>query len=338
MEYITIKDIAKKLNVSISTVSRAFNDKYDIKKETRELVLKTANEMGYRPNPIAKKLIQKRSYNIGIVVPEFVNSFFPEVIIGAQEILHQKGYQVLVMQSNDSWEIELKNVETLVDNMVDGLIVSLSSEDHNNKYYNSLIKRGIPIVFFNRVVDEFEASKVLFDDFKWALFATEHLIIQGYKNITHIAGSKNLTLTKNRIKGFKAAHRKYKQELGSIIYAGFTMEDGERVALEMIEKEKVPRAIFAANDATAIGAMKIFKEHGFLIPDDVAFVGFSESRLAKNVSPPISSVEQPTYDIGQSTAKLLLDQIENKGLHIPQTLILNGRLNIRESSINLKKV
>lgn len=335
MEHVTIKDVAKKLKVSVSTVSRAFNDKYDIRKETKDLILKTAKEMGYRPNPIAKKLLQKRSFNIGIVVPEFVNSFFPEVIIGAQEVLIEKGYQVLIMQSDQSWETERKNVQVLVDNMVDGLIISLSSESKNNDYYQKLITSDIPIVFFNRVVEEFETSKVLFDDYKWALFATEHLIRQGYKDIVHLAGTKNLTLTKNRMKGFEAAHKKYKQPVGRIIHCGFNMEAGEQVALKMIEKNEVPRAIFAASDATAIGAMHVFKKHGLSIPEDVAMVGFSESRLAPHTSPPITSVEQPTNDIGQTAAKLLLEQIENKGIFVPQTIVLNGRLNIRESSINI---
>ena len=198
MKHITIKDVAKKLNVSISTVCRAFNNKYDIKENSKNLILKTAKELGYKPNPIARKLTQQRSYNIGIVVPEFSSNFFPEVMLGAQQILHKEGFQVLIMQSNNSWELERKNVETLVDNMVDGLIISLTSEIKNNDYYSSLLKLNIPIVFFNRAVDEILTSKVLFNDYKWALFATEHLIIQGYKNIVHLSGTTNLTLTKNR--------------------------------------------------------------------------------------------------------------------------------------------
>ncbi|MGY6649688.1 LacI family DNA-binding transcriptional regulator [Wenyingzhuangia sp. IMCC45574] len=334
MKHITIKDVAKKLNVSISTVSRAFNNKYDIKPETRDLILKTAEEIGYRPNPIARKLIQQRSFNIGVVVPEFENSFFPKVMLGAQEILHDKGYQVLVMQSNHSWEIEKKNVETLVDNMVDGLIISLTSECKNNDYYKSLLKLDIPIVFFNRAVEDIPASKVLFDDFKWALFATEHLILQGYKNIVHLTSTENLTLTKNRLKGFEQAHRKHRLEPGKIVKCGFRMEDGEKIAQEMIDKNEIPRAIFAANDPSAIGAMNVFKQNGYNIPNDIAFVGFTESSLAKHIYPALTSVEQPTKDIGQTAANLLLEQIENKGIFVPQTIVLNGRLNVRDSSIN----
>lgn len=335
MKHATIKDIAKKLNCAPSTISRAFNDKYDIKTETKELILKTAKEMGYRPNPIAKKLTQKRSFNIGIVVPEFVNGFFPEVIIGAQKVLLEKGYQVLIMQSNESWEEEFKNVETLVDSMVDGLLISLSCEVENKEYYLKLLEANMPIVFFNRVVEGLPASKVLFDDFKWSFFATEHLILQGYKNIVHLAGTKGLTLTKNRVEGFRAAHKKYKIEVGPIIYCGFSINDGERVATEMIEKNEVPRAILAASDLSAIGAMNVFKKNGYQIPKDIAFAGFSESKLAEHIAPPLTSVQQPTNEIGQTAAELLISQIENTGLFVPQTIVLNGRLNIRESSIDV---
>ena len=210
MKYITIKDVAKKLNVSISTISRAFNNKADINIGTKELILKTAKQMGYRPNPIAKKLIQRKSFNIGIVVPEFIHSFFPEVIIGAQEILFEKGYQVLITQSNECFETELKNIKSLEDSMVDGLIVSLSCETKNIDYFKTLIRSGFPIVFFNRVNNDLNASKVVFNDYKWAFFATEHLIFQGYKKIFHLKGNDNLKLSNERSRGFIDAHKKHK--------------------------------------------------------------------------------------------------------------------------------
>lgn len=335
MKHITIKDVAKELNLAVSTISRAFNDKYDIKPETRELILKTAEEMGYRPNPIARKLIQQRSFNVGIVVPEFVNSFFPEVLLGAQEVLHEKGYQVLIMQSNESEETELKNVETLVDNMVDGLLVSLTSENNNNSFYEKLLKRNMPIVFFNRVAESLNTSKVVFDDYKWAFFATEHLIVQGYTDIAHIAGPKNLLLSKERSRGFNDAHRKYKLTPGHIISCGFSMREGEELAQQMVEEDTVPRAIFAASDQSAIGFMKTLKNNGYKIPEDVAIVGFSESKLAEHVCPSLTSVKQPTYEIGKAAAELLVEQINNKGIFVPQSIVLNGKLNIRESSVQI---
>lgn len=334
MIYITIKDIAKKLNVSIATVSRAFNDKEDIKTETKNLILKTAKEMGYRPNPMAKKLMQKRSLTIGIVVPEFSNSFFPEVIIGAQEILFEKGYQVLITQSNENFETELKNIKALEDSMVDGIIISQSSENKNVDYYKNLINTGFPIVFFNRVCDEISSSKILFNDYKWSFFATEHLINQGYKKIFHLKGKESLSLTNDRMKGFIDAHAKHKLNLdkGQIIPTGFSIEDGKRVANEMINSGKIPDAIFASNDPSAIGAMQVFKKRGFKIPKDIAFVGFTESRMGAIIDPPLTSVIQPSREIGREAARILIEQIENPSTFKIQTIVLNGQLNIRESS------
>lgn len=338
MKHVTIKDVAKKLNCSVSTISRAFNDKYDIRKETRDHILETAKEMGYSPNPMAKSLLKQCSNQIGVVVPEFINAFFPEVIIGIQEVFINKGYQVLIMQSNESHITELENIKTLENNMVDGMIISLSLETKNVDYYKDLIKQGFPLVFFNRVSNELETSKVLFDDYKWAFFATEHLIYQGYKKIFHLGGPDGLVISQNRKNGFIDALRKHKIPFdeSSIIETGFMISDGERIMEKLIIENNLPEAIFAVNDPSAIGAMKMLKKHGYKIPEDVALLGFTESKLAELIDPPLTSVAQPTKEIGRTAAKLLLEQIESKGIFIPQTVILNGRLNVRESSMKMK--
>ena len=337
MKHITIKDVAKKLNCSVSTISRAFNDKYDIRRETRELILSTAREMGYSPNPMAKRLLKQCSNQIGVVVPEFINPFFPEVIIGIQEVFLKKGYQVLIMQSNESYINELENVKAMENNMVDGLILSLSLETMNVEYYKNLIVQGFPLVLFNRVSNELETHKVVIDDYKWAFFATEHLIYQGYKKILHFSGPAGLTFTQNRKNGFIDAHRKHKLPIdnNTIIETGLMISDGEREMEKLIQNDNIPDAIFAVNDPTAIGAMKVLKKNGLKIPGDVALVGFTESQLAQLVDPPLTSVAQPTKEIGRTAARLLLDQIESKGIFVPQTVVLNGRLNVRESSMNL---
>ncbi len=334
MKHITIKDVARQLNVSVSTVSRAFNDKYDIRKETRAKILRVADEMGYRPNPIARKLIQQKTLNVGVVVPEFINSYFPEVIIGIQEVLLARGYQVLVMQSNECYTTELKNIKTLEDSMVDGIIISLSSEVHNNDYYIRMIEKGYPIVFFNRVDEDIPASQVIFDDYKWAYFATEHLIKQGYRKIYHFSGYQHLSLSRNRIKGYCKAMDKFSIPYTSdyIIETGFFMEEGQTVMEKLLAKGNIPDAIFATNDPTAIGAMKAIKKAGMKIPDDIALVGFSESKMAEVVDPPLTSVSQPTFEIGRTAAELLLRQIEADGFATPKTVVLNGKLNVRGSS------
>ena len=335
MKHITIKDVARRLNVSISTVSRAFNDKYDIRKDTRAEILRVAEEMGYRPNPIARKLIQQKTFNVGVVVPEFVNSYFPEVIIGIQEVLIEKGYQVLVMQSNECYTTELKNIKTLEDNMVDGMIISLSREVHNNDYYLRMLEQGYPVVFFNRVDEAIPASKVVFDDYKWAYFATEHLVKQGYRKIFHLSGYRHLSLSQNRIRGFRKALDKFSVPYSRyhIIETGFFMDEGQAVMEKLIAEDNLPDAIFAANDPTAIGAMKAIKQAGLRIPEDIALVGFSESKMAEVVDPPLTSVSQPTFEIGRTAAELLLRQIAADGFAAPKTVVLDGKLNVRASSI-----
>jgi LacI family transcriptional regulator len=338
MKHVTIKDVAKKLDCSVSTISRAFNDKYDIRKETRDRILATAKEMGYSPNPIAKSLLKQCSNQIGVIVPEFINAFFSEVLIGIQEVFIKKGYQVLIMQSGESHITELENVKTMENNMVDGLILSLSLETKNVDYYRSLIDQGFPLVLFNRVSNEIETSKVVIDDYKWAFFATEHLIYQGYKKIFHFSGPSGLMFTQNRKNGFIDAHRKHQLPFDddAIIETGLMISDGELVMEKLIKTGNLPDAIFAVNDPTAIGAMKTLKKHGYKIPGDVALVGFTESKLAELIDPPLTSVAQPTHEIGKTTARLLLEQIESKGIFVPQTVVLNGRLNVRESSMKLK--
>ena len=339
MKHTTIKDVAKRLDCSVSTISRAFNDKYDIRKETRDLILATAKEMGYSPNPMAQSLLKQCSNQIGVVVPEFINPFFPEVIIGIQEVLLKKGYQILIMQSNESYIHELENVKAMENNMVDGMILSLTMETKNVEYYNKLIKQGFPIVLFNRVSTDMDTHKVLLDDYKWAFFATEHLIYQGYKKIYHFSGPTGLIFTQNRKNAFIDALRKHKITIdnNSIIETGLMICDGEREMEKLIKKNNMPDAIFAVNDMTAIGAMKVLKKNGFKIPEDVALVGFTETKLAELIDPPLTSVAQPTHEIGRTAARLLVDQIESKGIFVPQTVILNGRLNIRESSMKLSQ-
>ena len=338
MKHVTIKDVAKALNVSVSTVSRAFNDKYDIRKDTRDYILEKAGEMGYHPNPIAKKLLSQCSYNIGVVVPEFTNPFFPEVIIGIQDVLFKAGYQVLIMQSNESAANELENIKTLENNMVDGIIISISQQTKNTDYYKKLISDGFPLVMFNRVSDELDVPKVIFDDYKWAFFATEHLIYQGYKKIFHFSGPKVLGLSRNRIEGFTDALKKHRIKVTPdvIIETGLMIADGERVMQQLIDAQNLPEAIFCVNDPTAIGVIKKLKQNGFRIPSDVAVVGFTETKTAELLEPQLTSVAQPTFEMGQIAAKLLLDQINSKGSFIAQKIVLNGRLNIRDSSVKIQ--
>jgi LacI family transcriptional regulator len=334
MKNITIKDVAKRLNVSISSVSRAFNNTYDIKKETRDRILKTAKEMGYYPNPIAQKLTQNKTFNIGVVVPEFINEYYSEVIRGIQDVLTLLGYQVLIMQSDNRLERELKNVKTLVQNMMDGLIICPSIKSKNMDYYLDLINKGCPIVFLNRIEQCFPANKVLFNNMKWSFFATEHLIYQGYKKIYYLSGSNDLEITKDRTQGFiKAIGKHHFSKVDyKIIETGILPEEAMVSVQKLVDNKDLPEAFMCVNDLVALSTISVLRQNHIEVPNDIGVIGFTETKIADLVSPKLSSVKQPTYEMGKSAAEMLMKVIKNETI-LSNTIIFNGSLNIRESSI-----
>lgn len=341
MKNVTIKDVAKRLNVSISSVSRAFNNTHDIKKETRERILKVAKEMGYYPNPIAKKLTQKKTFNIGVVVPEFINEYYSEVITGIQDVLADMGYQILIMQSDNKPERELKNVKTLVQNMMDGIIICPSVKSKNLDYYLKKINNGYPIVFLNRIEQSFPAKKVLFNNTKWSFFATEHLIYQGYKKIYHLSGNNDLGVTKDRTQGFINAMQKhhFSKDNYKVIETGILSEEAMARVQKLIDNNDLPEAFLCVNDLVALSTIAVLKQNGIDVPKDIGVIGFTETKIAGLVSPKLSSVKQPSYEMGKSASEMLLKLINNETI-VSDTIILNGSLNIRESSLksNLRGV
>ncbi|MFI3248434.1 MAG: LacI family DNA-binding transcriptional regulator [Rikenellaceae bacterium] len=338
---ITIKDLAKQLGVSISTISRALSNKSDVNKETRDKVLKLAAEMGYRPNPIALNLRNKRSRTIGIVVPEFVNSFFTFIIMAVQEVLDQNGYQLLITQSNESAETEACNLRMLQNNMVEGIMISPTKQGQNIDLYREIIDAGTPIVFFNRPCNDVEASKVIIDDFSMAFFATEHLIYEGRRKIAHLAGLESLELTSARKNGYLKALSKHNIPINHeiIVTTGILEERGYEEMTKLLDKGVDIDAVFAMCDPVAIGAMKAIKERGIKIPEQIAIVGFSESRSATLIEPNLTSVAQPLSLMGETVAKLLLKEIDARNNNQPvtyETIKLDAILNIRESSRSTK--
>lgn len=333
---VTIKELAKELKISTSTVSRALADKWDVNPETRKAVLELAKKWNYRPNPISLSLKQQQTMTIGVVIPEFITSFFPEVIIGMESSLEPEGYSILISQSDESYEKESKNISNLEARLVDGLIVSLTKETENTEYLQQLVDRNIPLVLFNRVSHEIDVPKVVIDDYKWAFEAVEHLIKEGYKRIAHLAGPKNLELSQKRLQGYLDALHKHNITIDDrlIITTGLMMEKGVLAAHKILEMQEKPDAIFAVNDPVAIGAMKTLQKNGIRIPDDIGVVGFSESKKAMIVEPNLTSVEQPTFEMGKIAADLLLEQLKNKKDEavLSKIITLNAKLNIRESS------
>ena len=330
---ITIKDIARILGISISTVSRALRDTYDVSPETREKVLELASQLNYKPNLNATGLSSKRSYNIGIILPFITNYYFSTVVTGIQEIAYSQGYNITLFVTNDSPERELSIIQNLPLSSLDGLLVSISSDADSCEHFQKIINDGVPLVFFDRVATNITTSKVMQDDFNGAFEAVEHLIQKGYNKIAHIAGPKGLTFTGTRLKGYIAALEKYglpiRQEW--IIHSGFSQESGEADVNELLSGEELPNAIFAVNDRKAIGAMLLLKKRNIAIGKEIGVVGFTNDPQCSIITPSLTTVSEPAFDIGKKSCELLLNHITKKNFQ-PQEVIIPGELIVREST------
>jgi DNA-binding LacI/PurR family transcriptional regulator len=328
----TIKDIAKALGVSVATVSRALTGSHEVNETTREKVQSKARELHYKPNIQARNLLKRRNNMIGVVVPEFITFFFPEIIIGIQEVMNNAGYQVLISQSNESSKLERKNIEMLENSMVEGLIISVTKDSKNLDLYQRLIDERMPLVFINRVLPELDASQVIIDDRKCAFKAVEHLIKCGYKRIAHLAGNEHLSVTQRRVEGYLDALQAYNIPFYDqyLMYVG-VQQDRARVGINyLLSLKEKPDAIFAVNDPIAIGVMMELKKRGLKVPEDIAVVGFTESPIGRILD--LTSVSQPTQEMGCVAAELLLKKINNPDAPV-EIKIFDAPLNIRSSSL-----
>ncbi|MBN9299780.1 MAG: LacI family DNA-binding transcriptional regulator [Filimonas sp.] len=331
--FVTIKDIAKKLNISVSTVSRAMRDKYDVNQETREKVLAMASELNYRPNFNATGLVNQSTHNIAVILPFVTNYYFSTVITGIQEMAYQRNYNIILHITNDSPERKLSVINNLPVSSLDGLLISISSDSNAYKHFQQLIDSGLPIVFFDRVPDTIRTSKVMQDDYNGAFEAVEHLIAQGYKKIAHIAGPEVLDFTQKRKQGFIDALKKYKLPVKKkwIVHSGFSQEDGQADVMKLLQQKDPPDAIFAVNDRKAIGAIVTLKEKGIVVGKQVGVIGFTNDPVSAIVTPTLSTIAEPAFEIGKKSAELLLKHIGKRNF-IPEDVILPGKLIVREST------
>lgn len=311
---VTIKDIAKALNLSKSTVSRALRDRYDINPETRKAVLEMARKMDYRPNKIAQSLKKRRTNTIGVIIPSFTIPFYSYAISGIQGKADSEKYDVLICQSNESYQKELSCLETLLSSQVDGIILSLSRDTGDYFHLQQLVEKSIPIVLFNRVAYTLKLSKVTVDDYHGARTMVEHLLDIGKRRIAHITGPLNLQMARNRRKGYLDALAKagIKPCDELIIEGDFTIENGVTCCKQLLNLSQPPDAIFCVCDAMAFGVMMEIKKQGLTIPDDIAVGGFTNEHVAPLVDPPLTTISQPVYEIGQNAAELLIHQINNQ--------------------------
>ncbi|MFW5832221.1 MAG: LacI family DNA-binding transcriptional regulator [Prolixibacteraceae bacterium] len=336
----TIHDIARQLNISASTVSRALNDNPLISEPTRLLIKKKAAELGYRPNVLAANFRTKKTNTIGVIVPLINRHFFSSVISGIEEVAYNNGYAVIISQSKDDFDKESKIAHTLFASRVDGLIVSIGMQTREFDHLKLFSERNVPLVFFDRVVEEIDAHKILVDDFKGGFKATEHLIEQGAKRVAHIGGPLNLGIYKNRLKGYQEAMKKagLKIDKSMLIHNSLTREDGEKALKKLFQNSTKPDAIFCANDTTALSAIIYLGENGYKIPEDVMIVGFSNEPFSEVVSPSISTIRQPGFEMGKKAARLIIAEIHSKSKNKKyQTFLMPTELIVRQSS-NRKQV
>jgi LacI family transcriptional regulator len=337
----TIHDIARKLNVTASTVSRALNDHPRISAETKKAVLKVAQKLNYQPNLIAAALRNGKSNIIGIIVPTADRSFFSSVIRGIEEIANKGKYNVMICQTYDQYDKEVASVEALLNSRVDGIIVSHGKETVNFEHLRKVKEKGIPLILFDRSNDELEVSQVVIDDFLGGFNATEHLITQGCKRIAHFTSTRKISIFKERLRGYKEALSKhgisYDEDL--VVASNLQLEDGRESMSRLLSRKNIPDAVFSSSALGAVGAMQVLKERGIRIPKDVALVGFSNETFTSFTEPSLTTVEQHSMRIGNAAAEIFLEEVTagSTAKFIPQKIVLKPELIIRDSSLRKNK-
>jgi DNA-binding LacI/PurR family transcriptional regulator len=313
-ENVTLKQIAAELGVSAMTVSRALNNHDNVDENTKKQIVETARRMGYTPNRVAKSLVSKRTYTIGVVIPEISHTFFAQVVSGIENVTYETDYQLLLTNSAEKAEREKKALDTLLAQQVDGILISCSEETEDVSLYKKIIDSGKPLVFFDRCIEGIGASTVSVDDREGARKMTQHMIDHGYQKLAYLRGP-DISIGKERLQGFLDAMRKNGLDIQEkwIVESGFKEAGGYRAMKQILESgSEIPRAVVAVNDPAAIGAMEAIEEAGLNIPKDIAICGFSDDIRARLLKCPLTTVYQPSESIGRKAAEKLIKVIENK--------------------------
>lgn len=332
----TIHDIAKRLNITASTVSRALNNHPRISAATKKAVQKAAEILNYQPNQLAASLRSGKSNIIGIIVPSIDRSFFSSVVHGIEEIANTARYNVMICQTHDNYEKEVANVNALLNAQVDGIIVSFAKDTKKFDHFLKAKEKGVPVIMFDRTNDELEMSQVVIDDFLGAYKATEHLIQQGCKRISHFTNVRKINIYKERLRGYKAALASYglPYDDAYVMEGNLQLEDG-RVAMEkLLKMPKPPDGIFSASAYGIMGALQVLKEHHINVPEQVKLVGFSNEPFTYLTEPSLSTVEQHSMLMGNAAAEIFLEEVTNRDKKFtPQKIVLKPELIIRKSSV-----
>lgn len=328
---VTIYDIAKSLNITAATVSRALNNNPSISQATKEGVLKMAASMNYEQNKLALALKSGKSNNVGIIVPRIDSNFFGSTIRGIEEELNPKGYHVIICQTHGDESKESENIDAMLNAQVDGILISTSS--HETVAFEKILNKGIPLIFFDRKKTMSNVSSVTINDYEGGYKATKHLIDIGCKKIAHFAGDTNIEIFSDRYLGYKQALEDNQMEVNDayVIKTKSTLVDGKKSLKKLLKLDVPPDAIFSSGDFAALGAIRELKSRGINVPEEFSVVGFSNEPFTKFMELSISTVDQFPLEMGKMAARVFLEQVDNK-INIEKKVVLDPELIIRKSS------
>jgi len=335
---ITIHDIARELNLTTATVSRALNDHPRISTETKKLVQEKAQQLKYRRNRLASSLRSGKSHTIGVIIPSAQMNFFGSVVHGIENIASKNGYSIILYQSEETTSIEKKAIETFLSARVDGILASIAKETIDFAHYVELKKRKIPLVFFDRTNDDLEIPAVVINDYKGAFMATEHLLARGYKKIAHVAGPQHLKIFQERLNGYKDALKANNVEFEKqFVYIGdLSIESGKKAIDYFFGLDNPPDAVFAVEDFSALGLIKGLKDRKVKIPGDFGVIGFANESFDEHITPSLSSIDQQTVQMGKDAFLLLMELINitngKQDTLAKEKIVLEPILYCRESS------
>ncbi|RYE19900.1 MAG: LacI family transcriptional regulator [Sphingobacteriales bacterium] len=334
MDSVNIKELARKLNLSVSTVSKAFRKEYDINPRTRERILAAAKELNYQPNPAATSLRTQKSKAIAVIIPEIDNSFFVLVIKGIESIAQQNGYHVLIYLTHEDYNREVELTQNLQKGRVDGVLMSLSDASKDLGHLEELKQKGIPVIFFDRVYENDNYIRITTNDEESGFAATQHLIDQGCKKIVHFYLEKNLSISKNRLAGYEKSLLTNKMKINDRIIKGFTGDSQKSYEeiLQTLKKEK-PDGIFSSFEKLAMLCYLACSTLRLRIPEDIKIISFSNLEIASLLNPSLSTVTQPAFEIGEKAAQMLIDIINNKANILASApFVIKSKLIVRNSS------
>jgi LacI family transcriptional regulator len=337
---ITIYDIAQKLSLSSATVSRALKDNPKINKHTRKRIQDTAKQLGYRHNTFASSLRKQKTNTIGVIIHELNSNFITSVLAGIEKVTTEAGYDLIIAHSSESYEKEAANALNLFHKRVDGLIASLAFNTKGLEHYRPFEEKGIPVVFFDRVEEKSESTKVIIDNYKCGYQATQHLIEQGCKKIVLVTASLKRNVYAQRHKGYMDAlfdnNIPFEKEL--VLIKDLSEQCGVEAAMQIMEMKPLPDGAFITNDFSAAVCMQTLKEHGIKIPGDIAIVGFNNDAISKIVEPQLTTVHYPGIDMGEIAARNLINHLRGvSNIKHTQTIVVRSELIIRKSSLKKTK-